>query len=102
MTKLLNQSERKVLTLLEENCRLPANQIARKVRLSPEGVLKIIKRLEEAGIITRFNTKINYSRVGYKIYPVHIKLLRLNNKIMKELKGHWAHINRKVNKKKVK
>jgi len=84
--RTLNQSERKVLTLLEENCRLSANQIAKKTRLSPEGVLKIIKRLEEAKIITRFNTKINYSRVGYKIYPVHIKLLKLNNKIMSEIK----------------
>ena len=82
----LNQSERKVLTLLEENCRLSANQIAKKTRLSPEGVLKIIKRLEEAGVITRFNTKINYARVGYKIYPVHLKLLKLNNQIMNEIK----------------
>ncbi len=86
MMRTLNQSERKVLTLLEEDCRLPANQIAKKTRLSPEGVLKIIKRLEEAGVITRFNTKINYSRVGYKIYPVHIKLLKLNHKIMDEIK----------------
>ncbi|MBU0459732.1 MAG: Lrp/AsnC family transcriptional regulator [Nanoarchaeota archaeon] len=84
--RTLNQSERKVLTLLEENCRLSANQIAKKTRLSAEGVLKIIKRLEEAKVITRFNTKINYSRVGYKIYPVHIKLLRLNSKIMNEIK----------------
>lgn len=84
--KELNKSERKVLTLLEENCRLPANQIAKKTRLSPEGVLKIIRRLGEKGVIKRFNTKINYSRVGYKIFPVHIKLLRLNNKIINEIK----------------
>ena len=82
----LNQSERKVLTLLEENCRLSANQIAKKTRLSPEGVLKMIKRLEEARVITRFNTKINYARVGYKIYPVHIKLLKLNTAIISEIK----------------
>lgn len=82
----LNQSERKVLTLLEQDCRLSANQIAKKTRLSPEGVLKIIKRLEDAKVITRFNTKINYSRVGYRIYPVHIKLLKLNNNIIKEIK----------------
>jgi len=86
MMRALNQSERKVLTLLEANCRLSANQIAKKSRLSPEGVLKIIKRLEEARVITRFNTKINYSRVGYKIYPIHIKLLKLNSSIMGEIR----------------
>jgi len=84
--KKLNQSERKVLTLLEENCRLPANQIAKKTRLSTEGVIKIINRLKEAGIITRFNTKVNYSRMGYKLYPVHVKLLRVNKEIIKEIK----------------
>lgn len=86
MMKSLNKSERKVLDILEDNCRLPANQIAKKTRLSPEGVLKIIKRLERRKIITRFNTKINYSRIGYNIYPVHIKLLKLNDEIIKMIK----------------
>src|SRR3989344_5785451 len=82
----LNQSEKKVLSLLEQNCRLPANQIAKKTRLSPEGVLKIIRRLEEAKIIIKFNTKINYARMGYKIYPVHIKLLKLDKEIIRTIK----------------
>ncbi len=81
--KDLSQAEKKVLTLLEENCRLPANQIAKKIRLSTEGVLKIIDKFKENKIITKFNAKINYSRMGYKLYPVHIKLLKLNKEIIK-------------------
>ena len=80
--KLLSQSEKKVLSLLEQDCRLPAKQIAKKARLSPEGVLKIIRRLEDAGVITRFNTKYNYSRMGQKIYPVAIKLSKLNKEVI--------------------
>jgi DNA-binding Lrp family transcriptional regulator len=83
--KDLSQAEKKVLTLLEENCRLPANQIAKKIRLSTEGVLKIIDKFKENKIITKFNAKINYSRMGYKLYPVHIKLLKLSEKNKK-----WA------------
>jgi Lrp/AsnC family transcriptional regulator, leucine-responsive regulatory protein len=83
----LNQSEKKVLTLLEENCRLPANKIAKKVRLSPEGVLKVIDRLKKQEIIKSFSTKINYSKIGYEIYPVNVKLLKLNNEIKKEIKN---------------
>ncbi len=82
----LNTSERKVLTLLEEDCRLSANKIAKKVRLSPEGVVKIIARLEESKIIARFNTKINYARIGYEIYPVHVKLVKINAKIIKDIR----------------
>lgn len=82
----LNQSEKKVLTLLEENCRLSANQIAKRTRLSPEGVLKIIHRLKKSGVITQFNTKINYSRMGYALYPVHIKLIKINPSIINQTK----------------
>jgi Lrp/AsnC family leucine-responsive transcriptional regulator len=82
----MNKSEAKVLTILEQNCRIPANQIAKKVRLSPEGVLKIIKRLEDRKIISKFNTKVNYSRMGYKLYPLHIKLSRLDDKVIIFLK----------------
>jgi Lrp/AsnC family leucine-responsive transcriptional regulator len=84
--KQLNQSEKKVLTLLEQDCRLSANQIAKKTRLSPEGVLKIIKRLEKENIISRFNAKINYSRMGYQLYPVHIQLSSRNKQAIDDIK----------------
>jgi len=83
----LNKSEKNVLTLLEQNCRTPANQIAKRLRLSPEGVLKIIKRLENSGVITRFNTKYSYSKMGYKLFPVHIKLTKLNKEIIARIKS---------------
>lgn len=84
--KDLHKSERKVLTILEEDSRMPAKQIAKRCKLSTEGVLKIVKRLQDAKIIKRFNTKINYSRLGYKLYPVHAKLLRLNDNIIHNIK----------------
>ena len=43
----LSKAERFVLTKVEENCRQPASRIAKQGRLSPEGVIKIIKRLEQ-------------------------------------------------------
>jgi DNA-binding Lrp family transcriptional regulator len=82
----MNKSEAKVLTILEQNCRISANQIAKQVRLSPEGVLKIISRLKDKKIISKFNAKINYSRIGYALYPLHIKLSKLDNEVTKFLK----------------
>jgi DNA-binding Lrp family transcriptional regulator len=81
----LSLPEKKVLSLLEKNARLSASQIARKTNLSPEGVLKIIRRLISKRIILQFNTKLNRSSMGYKLMPVHIKLLRLNKEIKQEI-----------------
>jgi Lrp/AsnC family transcriptional regulator, leucine-responsive regulatory protein len=82
----LNKSECKVLTILEKDCRRPANQIAKELKLSTEGVIKLIKRLKEKNIISKFKTKINYSKMDYCIYPLHIKLLKLNDSVIKKIK----------------
>ena len=89
---LLNESEKKVLNLLELNCRLSLNQISKKSHLSNQGVLNIINRLYDKKIIIKFNTKLNLSKMGFKLYPVHIKLINSNeiirNKITKIILKH--------------
>ena len=80
-------SEQKVLTLLEQDARMPATMIAKQTKLSTEGVIKIINRLEESKIIQKFNTKINYSKMGYSLYPVHIKLIKMNPEIISKIKS---------------
>jgi DNA-binding Lrp family transcriptional regulator len=82
----LSKHERKVLTLLEEDCRMPSSKIAKTLRLSPLGVIKIIERMKKEGIITKFNSKVNYSKVGYEVYPVHIKLKRMDDEIINKIK----------------
>jgi len=84
---VLTSSEKKVLTLLEQDARTPATKIAKQTNLSTEGVIKIIKRLEDSKIIQRFNTKINYSKVGYSLYPVHIKLIKMNPEVILRIKS---------------
>jgi DNA-binding Lrp family transcriptional regulator len=83
----LTKAEEKVLTLLERDCRMPASLIARKTRLSPEGVIKIINRLEEEGIISKFNAKINYYAMGYEVFPVHLKLNRMDKEIVSKIQS---------------
>lgn len=70
----LSKAERFVLTKIEENCRQPASRIAKQGKLSPEGVIKIIKRLEQNNIIIGYKTKSNYSKLGITIYRTYIKL----------------------------
>jgi DNA-binding Lrp family transcriptional regulator len=84
--RTLHLSERKVLTLLEQNCRMPASQIAKSAHLSPEGVLRIIKRMEENGVITHYSTKIDYHRMNHRIYTAHIKLVNRNMQTIAHVK----------------
>ncbi len=83
----LNKSEKKVISLLEQDCRISSRQIAKKARLSTQGVIKIINRLIKKKIIIKFNTKINYTKIGYSINPVHIKLNKLNKEIADQIKN---------------
>jgi DNA-binding Lrp family transcriptional regulator len=81
----LKLSEKKILSTLEIDSRIPANQIAKKLKFSTEGVIKIINRLTERKIIRKFNTKINYSKMGYHLYPVHIKLMKRDGHSVKKI-----------------
>jgi Lrp/AsnC family leucine-responsive transcriptional regulator len=81
----LTRAEQKVLSILEEDARTPASQIAKKARLSTEGVLKILDRLKAEGVILRFNSKMNYSRMGYTLIPVQVKLARRDRKTVSSI-----------------
>lgn len=88
----LSKAERFVLTKIEEDCRQPASRIAKKGRLSSEGVIKIIKRLEQNNIIIGYKTKSNYSKLGITIYRAYFKLKKKDtatiDKIKKVLAQH--------------
>ena len=72
---------------MEEDCRISASKIAKQTNLSPEGVIKVIKRLQNNKILAKFKTKISYSRMGYTLLPVNIKLKKVNKDIIKRIKA---------------
>jgi Lrp/AsnC family transcriptional regulator, leucine-responsive regulatory protein len=82
----LHLSEKKVLSILEKDCRMASSQIAKKTHLSPEGVIRIIERLEENKVIASYSTKIDYYRMGQRIYAVHAKLNNRSKKAISEVK----------------
>lgn len=93
----LDVKDRKILWELTSNCRQTNSEIARKVLLSPEAVLYRIKKLENEGIITQYQTIINLSKIGiiqFKIclslqYLDKEKLEQIINKLKKDEKVKW-------------
>ncbi|MBK4721414.1 Lrp/AsnC family transcriptional regulator [Azospirillum sp. YIM DDC1] len=49
----LDRIDRKILALLQQDGRMPNNELAERVGLSPSPCLRRVKALEEAGVIAR-------------------------------------------------
>jgi len=58
MSFSLDETDLKILTLIQPNSFLTNNELAKKVNLAPSAVLERIKKLERKGIIDGYPTRI--------------------------------------------
>src|SRR5581483_2047530 len=63
----LDQTDRQILGLLQEDCRAPLARLGESVDLSAPAVLERIKKLEAAGIITGYRAILDARRLGLDI-----------------------------------
>lgn len=63
----LDDIDRQILTLMQENCRLPLAKIGERVGLSAPSVMERIKKLEDGGIITAYRAVVNARLLGKDI-----------------------------------
>lgn len=63
----LDDIDRQILALMQENCRLPLAKIGEKVGLSPPSVMERVKKLEDGGIITAYRAVVNARLLGKDI-----------------------------------
>ncbi|MBW1872265.1 MAG: Lrp/AsnC family transcriptional regulator [Deltaproteobacteria bacterium] len=60
----LDEVDRKILTLLQENGRITNVKLAAQVGLSPPSVLERVRKLEEGGIIQKYVAIVDPVKVG--------------------------------------
>ncbi len=65
--KLLDQIGLKILTVLQEDARVPLSRIGKKVGLSAPAVAERMRKLEEAGIIKGYHARIAPEAVGRSV-----------------------------------
>jgi DNA-binding Lrp family transcriptional regulator len=79
----LTNNEKKTLAMLISNARVTDSEIASKIRISPQGVRKIRKKLEKSHI-QEYRTIIDYEKMGINVFAIaQIKVLNkdiLNSK----------------------
>jgi len=56
---MIDPTDRKILALLQDNARIPAAEIARKIGLAASAVHNRIRRLEDSGVIEGYEARIN-------------------------------------------
>ncbi len=77
MTKNLDEKDQQLLLSLQQNARISNAELARQVDLSPPGLQRRLRKLEESGIIERYTTLVNREALGYDMLCfVQVTLLR--------------------------
>src|SRR3989338_10719347 len=72
----IDAKDRKILSILSSNARIPLTRLSKKVALSRDAVSYRIKNYEKKGIIQGYRTMVDISKLKYSAYHL---FLRLNN-----------------------
>lgn len=70
----IDKKDKRILFELDCNSRQSINMLAKKARLSKDVVRYRIKQLEDRGVITCYYTLIDFSKLGYDIIRLYLKL----------------------------
>ena len=77
MRIILDEKDRILLGYLQEDARISNVELARRVGLSPPGLQKRLRRLEQKGIIDRYVTLLNREAIGYDMLCfIQVTMLR--------------------------
>jgi len=63
----MDEIDKKIITLMQENARIPLKTLAEHVFLSSPAVSARIERLEKENIITGYTAQVNQHTLGYHI-----------------------------------
>ncbi|MBD3355440.1 winged helix-turn-helix transcriptional regulator [Candidatus Woesearchaeota archaeon] len=85
MIEKLDKLDRDILYELGYNCRQPNSIIAKKLRRSKQVIRYRIKKLEEKGIISAYNSLIDFRVLGFNSLRIYFKLRNISPEKEKEM-----------------
>ncbi len=66
----IDETDTKILELLEEDARRPFTEIARRLKVSESAVRKRITAMQREGVITKFTIKVDHGKLGLKTVAI--------------------------------
>ena len=59
-----DETDKKILNILQSNCKITNAQLAIEVGISPSSMIERVKRLENAGVISKYVALVDPEKVG--------------------------------------
>lgn len=63
----MDEMDRQILTLLQENARISNAEISRQVGMVPSGVLERIRKMEERGLLEGYTARVNAKQADLRL-----------------------------------
>jgi DNA-binding Lrp family transcriptional regulator len=77
---IIDEKDKAILQLLQENAKLTVREIAYQVHLSPTPVHERIKRMEDSGVIRQYAALVDHSKVKKGLMVICYVSLKEHNK----------------------
>jgi len=90
----IDETDLKILTLLEQNARMTCTEIAKQLKISPNTIRRKIKIFEKNKVILGYNLSIDYEKFGLQWY--HLAFELRDNKIINKLFSYFNNKNQTV------
>jgi len=87
----LDETEKKILSRLSTNARIPILDLMRKTGLTREVVTYRIKKLIKNNVISQYRILIDLDKMGYKLYKLILRLQNLSQKRENDLRNFVNH-----------
>ncbi len=66
----MDDKDRKIIEILQENSRTPYTEIAKQLGLTEATIRKRISELEKKGVIKKYTIEVDPSKLGYKTVTI--------------------------------
>lgn len=80
MLSKLDDTDRKILHILQSNAKITNAQLSLKIGLSPAPTLERVKKLEKSGVIKSYHASLNESSIGLEVSTYLLVTLKGHNK----------------------
>lgn len=67
---MLDDTDKKILTILQDNGRITNSKLAQEIGLSPPAVLERVRRLESTGVIEKYVAILDRKQTGFEIQTI--------------------------------
>lgn len=67
---MIDDTDKKILTILQDNGRITNSRLAQEIGLSPPAVLERVRRLESSGVIDKYVAILDRKKTGFEIQTI--------------------------------